>query len=131
MDITNLILLCGEKDVRLQPLDSSFIKFDASTSRNPTRIQFGTEADVHVNFVPGGGVSLKGRDQGLILWLPREKVAQLVAGQDWEQEPAAEKTVTLQLTLQEALSHLTQAEQDTAKELLEMLNDRIGKHEPQ
>lgn len=130
MDITNLILLCGENAVSLQPLDSSFIKFDAANSRNPTRIQFGTDADVHVNFVPGGGVALKGRDQGLVLWLPREKVAQLVASQDWEQEPAAEKTVTLQLTLQEALSHLTQAEQDTAKELLEMLNDRIGKHGP-
>lgn len=128
MDLTNLILLCGD-NVKLQPLDSCFTKFDAANSRNPIRIQFGTEADVHVNFVPGGGVALKGHDQGLVVWVPRDKVKAFIAGQDWSSDDQkAEYSVALQLTLQRAMEGLSQAEQDTAKELLEMLNDRIGKH---
>lgn len=134
MDINNLLLICGDQ-VKIQPLDHCFTKFNAANSRNPTRIEFGTEADVYVNMVPGG-VTLKGRDQGIVLWLPREKVSQAIAGDDAPQEPAEnakfQAALTVQLALQAAIAAgaLEGCEVAEANALLGFLDNRIGSHEP-
>lgn len=133
MNLTNLILACGGDDVKIQPLDGCFTKFDAANSRNPTRIQFGTNADVFVNFVPGGGVALRGSDQGIVVWLPRQKVRRAIASEDAPADPAEEpkfqKALMVQLALQDALASLIPEEQHMAEQLLLLLNDRIGSHE--
>lgn len=131
MDLNNLLLMCGDQ-VKLQPLDSCFTKFDAANSRNPTRIQFGTEADVYVNVVPGG-VALKGSDQGLVLWLPREKVAQAIADDNSPKGDAKfQAALTVQLAIQAAIAAgaLEGCEVAEAGALLGFLDDRIGAHEP-
>lgn len=135
MDINNLIMMCGLDNVKIQTLDSVFIKFDAANSRNPARFQFGTEADCYP-IVGRGQVRLAGSEQAIILWLPRAKVQDAVAGDDAPEDPKLnaefQDALAVQLSIGRAIAKasLKGEEVEAAQKLLALLNARIDSHEP-
>lgn len=126
--LTNLILLTGGDELRIQPLDQAITSFKAAGRRTPGTLTFATEEVMAP--VPGDSLCFQTNKLGIVVWFDRDAVQKAFSyGRPGDVEHGKyQKLLTLQLALKAAIGAdvLTKAETEDAQTLRDLLNARLS-----